>query len=238
MHGLFITGVGTEVGKTHVATLIAQQLAQSGVRVGVYKPVASGCRKTDDGLVADDAVALWQAAGKPLTLDAVCPQRFAAPLSPHRAAWAEETRVDSELLRSGVDAWRDACDVLVVEGAGGLLSPLSDDDYNADLAADLGFPLVVVAANRLGVINDTLQTVLTAHAYAAANRIDTDLRLAGVVLNDIASDGGPPGDESTASNLEDLEERCPAPILAHSRWNGGFDRRVDWVALAGQAQEG
>ena len=81
--GLFITGVGTEVGKTFVAATIARRLVADGLRVGVYKPVASGCSRREGRLVADDAVALWEAAGRPGTLEEVCPQRFAAPLAPH-----------------------------------------------------------------------------------------------------------------------------------------------------------
>ncbi len=82
IRGLFITGTDTEVGKTCVAALIAAELAAAGHRVGVYKPAASGCSRQDGRLVADDAVALWKAAGSPGTLDEVCPQRFAAPLRP------------------------------------------------------------------------------------------------------------------------------------------------------------
>ena len=101
-------------------------------------------------LVSDDALALWQAAGRPGELAAVCPQRFAAPLAPHLAAEAEGRSIDEELLRSGLDYWLTRSDVVLVEGAGGLLSPLSRDQYVADVAYDLGFPLVVVARNRIG----------------------------------------------------------------------------------------
>ncbi|MGL4513117.1 MAG: dethiobiotin synthase [Lacipirellulaceae bacterium] len=226
MRGLFITGTGTEVGKTHVAALIARQLVAAGVRVGVYKPVASGCRRIESALVSEDALALWEAAGRPLSLDAVCPQRFAAPLAPHLAAREEGKRVDSALLRSGANAWRDACDVLLVEGAGGLMSPLCDNDYNADLAIDLGFPVVVVAANRLGVINDSLQTVITAGVIDSL-RPGRALRVAGIVLNDVTAAGDP----SRATNAAEITERVGPPLLACVAYGGGFDRRVDWLAL-------
>ncbi|MFH1264802.1 MAG: dethiobiotin synthase, partial [Planctomycetota bacterium] len=98
--GLFITGTDTEVGKTYVAALIARALRKAGHRVGVYKPAASGCRLVDDALVADDAVTLWEAAGRPGELDRVCPQRFQAALAPHLAAREEGKRLDANLLRT------------------------------------------------------------------------------------------------------------------------------------------
>lgn len=235
MHGLFITGTGTEVGKTYVAALIAKQLVAEGVRVGVYKPVASGCHRREGELVSDDAVALWEAAGRPLTLDAVCPQRFEAPLAPHLAARAEGKRVDGEWLRSGLDIWRDTCDVVLVEGAGGLCSPLADDatedtddTLNADLVMEFGFPLVIVAANRLGAINETLLSVMAACRLANINR---DQKTAGVVLNDASARG----DSSRASNASEISKRMGPPLLGCVGWGGGFDRPIDWRSLAGPA---
>jgi dethiobiotin synthetase len=163
--GLFITGTDTGVGKTHVACRIAAWLARAGYRVGVYKPAASGCTVQDGHLVADDAVQLWQAAGRPGDLDQVCPQRFLAPLAPPLAARAEGRRIDADLLRSGLEVWKHRSDIVLVEGAGGLMSPLGDEDYVADLAFDCGFPLIVVAPNVLGVINQTLQTLITAAVF-------------------------------------------------------------------------
>ena len=113
VRGLFITGTDTGVGKTHVAAMIARSLCAAGRRVGVYKPAASGCRRPADGdpadgegLISDDAVALWNAAGRPGELRQVCPQCFEAPLAPHLAAAREGKCVDPDLLRSGIDYWR------------------------------------------------------------------------------------------------------------------------------------
>jgi dethiobiotin synthetase len=221
--GLFITGTGTGVGKTYVAALVARELHRAGRRVGVYKPVASGCERIEGRLVSPDAVALWEAAGRPGTLEQVCPQMFAALLAPPLAARAEGRRVDPRRLREGIQYWTAASEIVLVEGAGGLMSPLSDDDYNADLAAELGFPLVVVAANELGTINATLQTLITARFRCG------EVRVAGVVLN---SPRVTEGDESIASNAAELARRCEAPLLAVVEHGGGFDRVVDWATLA------
>lgn len=207
--GAFICGTSTEVGKTYVAALLARRLAAEGRRVGVYKPVASGCRREGDRVVADDAVALWEAAGRPgpsaASLDEVCPQRFLAPVSPHLAAAAEGKRVDASLLVAGLDAWRQRSDVLIVEGAGGLLTPLSDELYNVDLAARFGLPLIVVCDNRLGAINDTLQTLTTARSLAPG------LPIAGFVLNQTRPRAD---DASLATNGRELVARAGVPLLA------------------------
>ncbi len=237
--GLFITGTGTGVGKTNVAALIAKALRESGKRVGVYKLAASGCEFDKGELISPDARVLWDAAGRPGTLEQVCPQRFAAPLAPHLAARAEGRRVDPRLLRDGITSWRDTSEVVLVEGAGGLMSPLSDEDYNADLAAEFGYPLVVVAANTLGTINATLQTLITARTYGAAGSREQGagsarsrgLTVAGIVLNSpsVVAD-----DASVASNADELSRRCGVPLLAKVEHRGRFDREVDWMALAGR----
>jgi dethiobiotin synthetase len=224
--GLFITGTGTGVGKTYVGALIAKSLRESGKRVGVYKPVASGCEVHGGQLVSPDASALWEAAGRPGTLEQVCPQMLAVPLAPHLAARAEGKRVDAKLLREGLEFWRSCSDIVIVEGAGGLMSPISDDDYNADLVSDFGVPLLVVSANVLGTINATLQTLITASTFRDR------LSVAGIVLN---SPCPALDDPSMASNADELSMRCEQPLLAVVEHGGEFDRDVDWMSLCGRA---
>jgi len=221
--GLFITGTDTGVGKTYVAALVARELAASGRRVGVYKPAASGCSVEPQADGDDDAALLWRAAGHPGALEKVCPQRFAAPLAPHLAARATGGELDGDLLRRGIDYWLARSDVVIVEGAGGLLSPLGDEEYVADLALDFGFPLLVVARNSIGVINQTLLTLVAAATFRDG------LDVAGVVLND-----GPPDrdDASRSQNLEQLRRRCVPPVLGHVGWNAKkIDPPVDWHSL-------
>ena len=222
--GLFVTGTDTEVGKTYVAALIARSLRAAGRRVGVYKPAASGCRQIEGELVSDDAVALWEAAGRPGELKRVCPQRFRAPLAPHLAARDEGRRLDPKLLRTGIEYWHSRSDVILVEGAGGLMSPLGEEEYVADVAYDLGFPLVVVARNALGTINHTLQTLIAAASFQEG------LAVAGIVLN---SAGPPSDDASTATNRSQIAARSVPPLLAEVAWQAEqFDVEVDWFDLA------
>ncbi len=222
--GLFITGTDTEVGKTRVAATMARQLASEGQRVGVYKPVASGCRVERSGLVSQDAEALWHAAGCPLHLDQVCPQCFAAPVAPHLAARLAGREVDEQKLLSGLTVWQQSSDIVIVEGVGGLMSPAGPRLYAADLAVTFGYPLVVVSPNRLGTINQTLQTLMAAQTFRGG------MAVAGVVLNHTTRDAA---DVSQHSNLQELQARCCVPVLATLAWQDDhFDRKVDWTAVA------
>lgn len=229
--GLFVTGTDTEVGKTYVASLIVQQLTEAGLKVGVYKPVASDCVSDGRQLISEDAVALWEAAGRPLSLEAVCPQRFQAPLAPHLSARNAGRELDTQLLRKGLEVWTDECDIVVVEGAGGLMSPISDDEFIADLALEFGYPAVVVAPNVIGAINQTLQTLITAACFREG------IPVAGVVLNDVRMFDG---DISMDSNRDEIERRSQAPMLSRLRYGAEtFDDAIDWksVSTETQAQE-
>ena len=228
--GLFIAGADTGVGKTYVAALIARALAAEGRTVGVYKPVASGCEWRAGLLVSDDAVALWEAAGKPADLEHVCPKRFALPVAPHLAARAEGKRIDADLLRSGLEYWRERAEVVIIEGVGGLMSPVGEEEYVADLVADFRYPLVVVARNALGVINQTLQTLIVAATFREG------LPVAGIVLS-AARQAESPADPSIDSNRDELARRAVPPVLAEAAWQATeFDRAVDWFALAHSAR--
>ena len=219
--GLFIAGTDTEVGKTYVASQIARQLSADGMRVGVYKPVASGAVVVGDQLVSHDAQALWEAAGRPGKLERVCPQVYQAPLAPHLAARQAGREVDAQLLRDGLDYWLSESDVILVEGAGGLMTPVADETYVADLAFEFKFPLVIVAPNQLGVINQTLQTLMTAAAYRDG------IPVRGVVLNDVRVRSD---DTSVTSNRAELDRRCTCPVLAHvSHGAERLDHVVDWL---------
>lgn len=223
-YGLFVTGTDTEIGKTWVSSIIVRDLIKAGYRVGVYKPLASDCVSDGRDIVSEDAISLWEAAGRPLQLNAVCPQRFQAPLSPHLAARAEGREVDSELVRSGINAWTEHCDIVVVEGAGGLMSPIDDDSYFADLALDFNYPVIVVVDNRVGAINQALQVTITASCFREG------IDVAGIVLNDSQAFQG---DTSRESNQEQISQRCVAPILGRVYHDSEtLDQPIDWMAIA------
>ena len=226
--GLFITGTDTGVGKTHVAAAIARALVAEGSRVGVYKPTASGCTQGADGnLISDDARMLWEAAGRHGEFERVCPQRFAAPLAPHLAAKAEGREIDKQLLVDGLLYWDERSDLILVEGAGGLFSPISDTQLNIDLAREIGFPIVIVAPNRLGTIHGALSTVIAIDARGGEVTIGT------VVLNEATAD---PSDLSRASNFGEIRRLLcgytSRPLTQLAYGSETFLHPIDWQACA------
>ena len=125
----------------------------------------------------------------------------------------------------------ERADVVVVEGVGGLMSPLTDDDYVADLAVEFKYPLVIVARNALGVISQTLQTLIVATTFRRG------LPIAGIVLNHtnsaVAAEPTAAGDPSIHSNRDELARRAVPPVLAEVEWNAReIDPAIDWLRLA------
>jgi len=229
--GLFITGTDTGVGKTWVTAMALRDLKADGVTAGAYKPAVTGSVTDDAGVERwTDVERLAEALGAEWPLERISPQRFTAPLAPPTAAAREGRQVDARLLRDGAGWWNGRVELLLVEGVGGLLCPLSDSDNVADLAVDLEFPLLIVAGAGLGTINHTLLTV-----EAARQR---DLVVAGVVLNQY--EPLDPGDRSIETNAVDIEARTGIPVLAHVA-HGQRDgllhstppHKMDLLALAG-----
>jgi dethiobiotin synthetase len=154
--GFFVSGTDTDVGKTVVGCALVRGLRSAGIDVGVMKPFETGV-DPDRGPL--DAIALSTAAGDPDPLDLVCPIRFALPAAPNVAAAAEGRTVDLEIVRQVYTELSARHEFMVVEGAGGLLVPTTDTATMADLALDLGLPVLIVARGRLGTINHTRLSV-------------------------------------------------------------------------------
>ncbi|CAK0773453.1 ATP-dependent dethiobiotin synthetase BioD [Gammaproteobacteria bacterium] len=173
--GLFITATDTGVGKTAVGAVLIRHLTAWGKIVRPRKPVESGCQRLVTGLLPADAARLQQAAGRRESLERICPWPLEAPISPERAGCLAGFNLTLKDLTAACHAGVEQGDFLLVEGAGGFLSPLAPKVRNAELAVALGLPLVLVIADRLGCINHVL---LTVEAIVARG-----LRLAAVVLN-------------------------------------------------------
>ena len=173
--GLFITGTDTGVGKTIVTAALAMILREAGADVGVMKPVATGCVRRREGLVSEDAELLAKAADVPEPLTEISPIRLAEPLAPTVAAARARLTLDLAPMWAAWRRLRSAHDIMLVEGIGGLLCPVTPKESVADLAKVFGLPLLVVARPVLGTINHTVLTVEAARARG--------LRVAGIVIN-------------------------------------------------------
>jgi len=171
LRGFFVTGTGTEVGKTVVAAALARTLANGGERVAVFKPAVTGLDEPGE----TDHALLRRAASSQQSDDEIAPYRYRPPASPHLAAAQAGEEIGPQRLRAGAQAAAEKADLLVCEGVGGLLVPLAWRVSGAmrhkpasylvrDLAVDLGLPLVVAASPGLGTINHTLLTLEAARA--------------------------------------------------------------------------
>ncbi|MCW9012331.1 MAG: dethiobiotin synthase [Gammaproteobacteria bacterium] len=226
MNGIFITGTDTNVGKTYIGSLLARQLAQQGLTLVPRKPVESGCSREGTELIPADAMALKNAAGYAGSLAQVCPFRFEPPISPLRAAHlAHQALTTSKVAHACLASVDESRDFLLVEGAGGFYTPLCEDGLNADLAQVLNLPVILVAEDRLGCIN---QVLLNSQAIEIRQ-----LKLLAVVLN--RSDAAEQNE--FMNNREDLQSLLDCPILPVSTDNRIEQQIVDLAHIITNAVE-
>jgi dethiobiotin synthetase len=191
--GIFITGTDTGVGKTTVACGLAAALSRQGKQVGVLKPAETGCEPGPDGsLVAADGERLRFFSGCTVQPSLCCPYKFPEPLAPAVAAERAGRAIEIGHIAEAYDALAAQHDLILVEGAGGLLVPITDQLTFADLAARLDLPVLLVIGNRLGAINHALLT--------AENARMRGLRLAGYIVNALT----PAADLAAETNAEVL----------------------------------
>jgi dethiobiotin synthetase len=155
VEGFFVTGTGTEVGKTVVAAAIARSLAAAGLSVAVFKPAVTGLEEPGE----TDHALLRRAAGSGQADEEIAPYCYEPPASPHLAAELAGLPIDPVRLLAAAQEAGGRADALVCEGVGGLLVPLTPDYLVRDLAAELGLPLAIAALPGLGTINHTLLTI-------------------------------------------------------------------------------
>lgn len=193
----FITGTDTEVGKTFVTSALLLALRSRCVKAIGMKPVAAG---TNENGRNDDVEALIAASGVPAPRELVNPYLFHPAIAPHIAASEEGRSIDIDRIIDSFDTLRGLADAVLVEGVGGFCVPLGPHSDSADLAEQLGLPVILVVGMRLGCINHAL---LTQQAIAARN-----LRLTGWIANRID-----PAMSRFEENLAALKTRIDAPLL-------------------------
>jgi len=193
----FVTGTDTGVGKTLIACALLRGLAAQGRRIAGFKPVAAGC---DVGGCNDDAKALLAAGTVPLRYEQVNPYCLHDAIAPHIAARNENTFIGIPRILAAYHALSAQAEVVVVEGAGGFRVPFNETQDSADLAQEMGLPVILVVGMRLGCLNHAL---LTGEAIAARG-----LALAGWVANVVDEDMA-----ALQENIDTLRQRIAAPLL-------------------------
>ncbi|MGA2281782.1 MAG: dethiobiotin synthase [Verrucomicrobiota bacterium] len=196
----FITGTDTGVGKTVLTALLARHLRERGVNAAALKPVCSGGR--------DDARVLRAAMKGALTADEINPWHFRAPVAPLLAARRERRQVKLTDVLAHVRTMQKRFDVVLVEGAGGLLSPLGGDFNSRDLIAALRATPMIVCPNRLGAVNQVLLTFAALPRSASCR--------ARVVLMSLSKP-----DASASTNVSLLVEFLDAKRIFCLPWLGG-----------------
>jgi len=176
MPALFVTGTGTDIGKTYVSCALIRALRARGAVVDAFKPVVSGFDPKD--AAASDPARLAAALGMPGDVFRIAPRRYLAPLSPNVAARLEGQTLNlDDMVIDAVARTAEIRDgLLLVEGAGGVMSPLTDDKTNLDMIAALGAPVLLVAGSYLGTISHVLTALVALRAAGA--------RVAAVVMSE------------------------------------------------------
>ncbi|MFT4571244.1 MAG: dethiobiotin synthetase [Hyphomicrobiaceae bacterium] len=227
MRGIFITGTDTGVGKTMVGAAIAAAATKRGMRVGVSKPIETGARENKSGhLVGEDCARLAAAAGNRQLPEEVASYLLRAPAAPVVAAREEHAHVDTNRLAADVRHIAALNEFTIVEGAGGLMVPITDDYTYTELAIELGFPVLVVVGSRLGCVNHALLTLDALQRHG--------LRIAGWILKELAASD--PNPVAARTNRELIASFTPAKYLGTMRWIGD-GKHADFDTLAQHAEE-
>jgi dethiobiotin synthetase len=191
--GYFITGTDTGTGKTLVAVALTRALVSLGSRVAVMKPVAAGTVKTPEGEFNDDALELLAASNVKAAYEDVNPWLLRTAASPHLAARADGVVIRHERIAAAFARQARVSDLVIAEGAGGWLAPISDTETMADVAQTLALPVILVVGLRLGCLNHALLTHDAVYARGLkfagwlANKLHAEMPLANANIESLAS---------------------------------------------------
>lgn len=208
MGGCFITGTDTGVGKTVITAALAQWLVAHHLPLGAMKPVETGWPTARPG--RSDAARLRAACGLDAPLEMVCPYRFPAPLAPYHAARQARTTIRTAVIRRTFAALRHRYPLMLVEGAGGILVPVTRTTAMIDLIGDLELPVLVVGRSGLGGINQALLTLETLRARR--------IPILAVMLNRTSAAVGMRSRLQEQSTVRLLRERAGVPVLGPVRY--------------------
>ena len=196
---IFITGTNTEVGKTFVTKNLIERIQLKGYSVSPYKPVETGCIEKSLTLIPRDSMIYFRAINKKIALDQINPYRFLEPISPAAAIKRSKRKVTINDYLSKLKDLPNS-DLTIIEGAGGLCSPLAPDGYNIDLIRKAKVSTVLVAKDEIGVINNVMLSLNILKQYK--------IKVLAVILNRIDK-VQPTG----MNNYEEIEALVKTPLV-------------------------
>ena len=205
--GVFITGTDTGIGKTVISCGLLNALNKQGLRTAAMKPVASGAKYNNSQLQNEDALALQQAASEQMPYELINPYVFEPAIAPHLAAEQAGVEIDFEKIKQAYQQLSENADITIVEGVGGWLVPLNNNESVAELALHLELPVILVVGMRLGCLNHALLTAESIQQKGA--------RLIGWVANIIEPDFS-----LAEENIETLKKQIYAPLLGINPYQG------------------
>lgn len=199
MNSLFITGTDTDVGKTYVTAGLAVTFRKMGIDVGIMKPFAAGTPQKK-GFKSEDVEILSNAAQVNDPESLVNPQFFPIPASPYTAWKTLKTKPKTTTVLSNFKKLSKIHEMILVEGMGGAMTPITDDYYVTNLIKDMKIPTVIVTRTKVGTVNHTIMTVKMCEKYK--------IPIKGIIINDFDSDG-----YKTKELARDLKNILKVPIL-------------------------
>lgn len=224
---LFITGTGTDMGKTYISGLIVKKLAECGKNPGYYKAAMSGNERRKDGsLIQGDALFVQQCSGISQPLEEMCPYVYENAYSPHLASRLEGNPVKMDVVKQGFNVALEKYDYVTVEGSGGILCPICFDEEKIqleDIVKELHLSSIIIADAGLGTINSV---VLTAEYMKAKH-----MNVKGIIFNHYHN-----GNVMEEDNIFMCEYMTGLPTLAKVE-NGATELNIDVDVLTGLYEE-
>ena len=214
----FVTGTDTGIGKTFVSALLVSALRQKGQEAWPVKPVQTGCKEEDGSLMAPDLTEILQASdlpSDPATHEKFAPRRYRKACSPHLAAELAGSPIEVDALLNDCQKLREEYPLLIFEGAGGIMVPITCDYLMLDLMVELDLPVVLVTRVDLGTIN---QTLLSVRQLQAAG-----LEVAAIVFNEPRPVNW---SEIETDNLQIVEELSGRPVAGYCRYLPDYDKLI------------
>ncbi|MGR3309878.1 MAG: dethiobiotin synthase [Candidatus Brocadiales bacterium] len=215
--GFFVTGTDTGVGKTVIAGGLAAMLKSQGLDVGVMKPVATGGKEIDGRIISEDAAFLMNMIDCQDPYDLVNPVCLAPALAPTVAARLSNKVIDMETVWKSFEMLRTKHEFMIIEGVGGLLVPLSENFYVADMAKRMNLPIIIVSRSGLGAINHTLLTISCAR--------NKGLKIEGIIINNPNETSAGVAEKTNPSEIENCSGISILGVIP-------YDKEID-VNIAG-----